>query len=101
MSRIQRNVGFGGRMFLNEAEWDTYRRRKPVRYIRRPRAARCKVCGKTGTSDNPLQSVHIIGFDMGVIDLALTPDFLDSDENIITAHQRKCNKHSKLDLQES
>jgi hypothetical protein len=26
------NIGFDGRMFLTKEEWDTYRRRKPVRY---------------------------------------------------------------------
>lgn len=93
MSRIPRNIGFDGRMFLDEAEWLTYCRRKPVRYIRRPRAA-CQVCGRPGSLRNPLQSAHIIGFDVGVIDLGLTPEFLDSEKNIVTAHRRACNKIS-------
>jgi hypothetical protein len=45
-----------------------------------------------------LQSAHIIGFDIGVIDLGLTPEFLDSEKNIVTAHRRLCNKQSELDL---
>ena len=101
MSRTERNVGFDGRMFLDEAEWLTYCRRKPVRYIRRPRAPVCQAerCGLPGSPDNPLQSAHIIGFDIGVIDLGLTPEFLDSDTNIVTAHRRTCNKTLELDLQ--
>jgi hypothetical protein len=51
--------------------------------------------------DNPLQSAHVIGFDVGVIDLGLTPEFLDSEENIVTAHRRTCNKKVELDLQGS
>jgi hypothetical protein len=94
----QRNVGFDGRMFLDEAEWLTYCRRKPVRYIRRARADRCSICGSNNSSVNPLQSAHRIGFGMGVIDLALTPEFLDSEENILTACRRECNKRSELDL---
>lgn len=103
MSRVKRNIGFDGRMFLDEAEWLTYCRRKPVRYIRRPRAAACQVseCGLPGSSENPLQSAHLIGFDVGVIDLGLTPEFLDSDKNIVTAHRRGCNKQSELDLEGS
>ena len=101
MSRIQRNVGFGDRMFLDEVEWLTYCRRKPVRYIRRPRATVCQLCGLPGSPDNPLQSAHIIGFGLGVIDLGMTPEFLDSDKNIVTAHRRACNKQSEFDLQGS
>jgi hypothetical protein len=90
-------------MFLDEAEWLTYRRRKPVRYIRLPKADVCQVrgCGLPGSSENPLQNAHVIGFDQGVIDLGLTPEFLDSDKNIVTAHRRCCNKQSELDLEGS
>jgi len=59
------------------------------------------VCGLARSLDNPLQSAHIIGFDLGVIELGLTPEFLDSDENIVTAHRRTCNKVSELSLNES
>jgi hypothetical protein len=98
MSRIQRNIGFSGRMFLDEPEWLTYCRRKPVRYIRTAKATVCQVCSLPGSSVNPLQNAHIVGFDVGVIDLGLTPEFLDSDKNIVTAHRRTCNKQSELDL---
>ena len=94
-------MGFDGRMFLDEAEWRTYCRRKPVRYIRRPRATVCQVCGLPGSSENPLQSAHVVGFDVGVIDLGITPEFLDSETNIVSAHRRTCNKQSELDLQGS
>lgn len=92
------NLGFDGRQFLLEAEWLTYRRRKPVRYIRKKKTQQCEVCGKPETIDNPFQNAHLIGFDVGVIDLALTPDYLDSDENIVTAHRKTCNRTSELDL---
>jgi hypothetical protein len=38
---------------------------------------------------------------VGVIDIGLTPEFLDSPTNIVTAHRRTCNKESELDLQGS
>lgn len=100
-ARTARNIGFDGRMFLTEAEWLTYCRRKPVRYIRTPKTEVCQVDGLAGSADNPLQNAHIIGFDVGVIDLGLTPGFLDSEKNIITAHRQTCNKQSELNLQQS
>ena len=98
MSRIPRSIGFGGRMFLDEAEWLTYCKRKPVRYIRTAKCAKCQVCGLPASAENPLQNAHIIGFDVGVIDLGMTPEFLDSEKNIVTAHRRSCNKQSELKL---
>jgi hypothetical protein len=38
---------------------------------------------------------------MGVMELGLTPEFLDSEDNIVTAHRRTCNKKCELDLQRS
>ena len=101
MTRVLRNVGFDGRMFLDEAEWLTYCRRKPVRYIRSAKSGECEVCRQPGSDENPLQNAHTIGFDVGVIELGLTPEFLDSEANIVTAHRQTCNKHSELDLQAS
>jgi hypothetical protein len=69
------NVGFDGRVFLTEAEWRTYLRRKPVRYIHKTKAPACQVCGQGPEDDNPFQNAHKIGFDMGIVQLALTPDF--------------------------
>jgi len=96
--KIIRNTGFDNRRFLTEAEWQTYCRRKPVRYIRKQRGLTCWVCGQAATAANPFQNAHIISFDLGVIELALTPDFLDSDANIVTAHRIACNKATELDL---
>jgi hypothetical protein len=88
-------------MFLEESEWRTYCRRKPVRYIRTAKAVACQNCGRPGSEKNPLQNAHIIGFDLAVIELGLTPDYLDSNQNIVTACRRQCNKSSELDLQGS
>jgi hypothetical protein len=101
MSHIPRNKGFDGRMFLDKAEWLTYCRRKPVRYPKKPKADVCSVCLLPGSPENPLQNAHIIGFDVGVIELGLTPEFLDSPENIVTACRRDCNKRSELGLKGS
>lgn len=98
MPRILRNTGFDGRMFLTESEWETYCRRKPVRYIRKDKEPVCRICGEPAAPENPFQHAHIVGFDIGVIDLALTPDFLDSNANIVTAHRTSCNKETELDL---
>ncbi len=98
MSRIRLNIGFDGRTFLNEAEWQTYRRRMAVRYIRRPRQSTCQVCGQPATPTNPLQSAHVIGFGLGVTWLSLTPDYLDSEANIVTAHRGLCNRAAELSL---
>jgi len=99
MERIKENIGFEGRVFLSEEEWMTYRRRKPVRFIRKKKPDVCEICKKSPTSDNPLENAHQIGFRVGVIYLGLTPEYVDSDENIVTAHKRKCNKGAELDLQ--
>lgn len=97
-NRIPANRGFDGRRFLTEAEWETYLRRKPVRYIRKPKSEICELCGNAPTEDNPLQNAHKIGFDLGIVYLALTPEFLDGDMNIVTAHRRKCNNEAEIGL---
>ena len=84
---IERNKGFDDRIFLTAAEWDTFCRRKPVRYIHKRKEPVCQVCGLPATPNDPLQNAHIISFDVGVIDLALTPDSLDSDANIVSASE--------------
>lgn len=101
MRKTPRNTGFNGRMFLDEVEWRTYCRRKPVRYIRKQKESVCHVCGEPPVTDNPFQHAHIISFDIGVIDLALTPDYLDSDANIATAHRVTCNNATELGLRAS
>lgn len=100
-SASRSNSGFEGRVFLEECEWRTYVRRMPVRYIRKSHATVCEVCGLPPSKDNPLQHSHIIGFKLGVLDLALTPDFLDSHDNIISAHKRGCNSQAELGLDDA
>ena len=89
-------VGFNGRVFLEPYELETYKRRMPVRFVRRNHAEVCHVCGKPGTSTNPLQHSHLIPFTVGVLKFGLTPDFLDSDSNIVSAHRALCNKSAEL-----
>lgn len=96
--RILCSLGFDGRIFLTEAEWRTYLRRKPVRYIRKELSDACGICGRAADVKNPFQNAHRIGFDLGIVQLALTPEFLDGDENIVTAHRTTCNKSAELDL---
>jgi hypothetical protein len=98
MATIEFNIGFDGRMFLTEEEWRTYVRRKPVRFIDKERDGVCQVCGKPADESNPLQNAHRISFGLGVIYLALTPDFLDDDDNIVTAHRKGCNAKAELGL---
>lgn len=97
-SDMHHNIGFEGRKFLHEYEWNTYRRRKPVRYINKERSNTCQICGKPPLEGNPLQNAHLIGFGFGIIKLGLTPDFLDSHKNIVTAHRKVCNNSAELSL---
>ena len=100
-SSDNRNIGFGGRTFLTKEEWLTYRRRAPVRYIRKNKFKICQICGKPEIDGNKFQNAHRVGFILGVIDLGLTPEYLDRDENILTTHQKICNKAAELNLEQS
>ena len=93
------HIGFDGRTFLTQAEWECYIRRKPVRYIKKRKPDTCEICGGRATQDNPIQNAHIIGFTMGVTQLGLTPDFLDGDDNIVAGHRSICNAKAELGLQ--
>jgi hypothetical protein len=97
---ILRNKGFDGRIFLTKEEWETYCRRKPVRYIRKQKITTCEICGKSEEQGNLFQNAHMIGFDFGITYLALTPDFLDLDIHIKTAHKINCNKKCELSLKQ-
>jgi hypothetical protein len=99
--RTDYEKGFNGETFLTNNEWQTYLKRKPVRFISKKTDPVCSVCGKEGTKKNPLQNAHKISFHIGIVWLALTPDFLDNDNNIVTAHKKKCNKSVELNLEES
>lgn len=96
---VHYNLGFGSRVFLTRAEWNTYRLRKPVRYIKRSHGTACAVCGKSGTVTNPLEHSHQISFEVGVICLGLTPDYVDSPRNTVSAHKKSCNKASELTIE--
>lgn len=95
------NKGFEGRVFLTEHEWNTFTKRMPVRFVRYKKAPMCAHCGGEETKENPFQNSHIIAFQMGVIDLGLTPEFLDAKDNIRTAHRTTCNKAVELSLEQS
>ncbi len=95
---MKTNIGFNNRVFLTKSEWQTFIKRMPVRYIKKKKKQICEVCFQPPTKDNPLESSHIIGFKIGIVNFALTPDFLDKDQNIYSAHKRKCNKKVELDL---
>jgi hypothetical protein len=101
MDTIESNTGFDGRTFLTEEEWRTYLRRKPVRYIDKKRDKVCGMCGKPEGDRNPLQNAHRISFGLGLIYLALTPDFLDGDDNIVTAHRKQCNAKAELNPEQA
>ncbi len=92
--------GFDGRVFLEDYEWATYARRMPVRYIKKTHDNCCAVCGKPGTADNPLQHSHRIGFNVGIKKFGLTPDFLDSHNNILSAHRKSCNQAVEMSEQQ-
>ena len=97
---MKTNQGFGCRVFLTKIEWQTYLKRMPVRYIKKKKENLCEICGKKPTKENPFESSHIIAFRTGIVDFALTPDFLDKDSNIVTAHKRICNQSAEIDKSE-
>ena len=88
---MKTNFGFDGRMFLTEAEHSTYLRRMPVRYVKHKKSLLCCVCGKPGTKESPIENAHKIGFRDGIVRYWLTPDYLDREENIASAHRGACN----------
>ena len=97
---MKTNRGFGDRIFLTKIEWQTYLKMMPVRYIKKKKEDFCEICGKKPTKENPFESSHIIAFRTGAVDFALTPDFLDKDSNIVTAHKRICNQSAEIDRSE-
>ena len=89
-------MGFDGRIFLLDSEYDTYMRRMPVRYVKHPLAEKCFICGKPPEADNPFERAHRIPFNAGIKKYRLTPDYLDQKENIVSAHRKVCNKQAEL-----
>lgn len=92
------NIGFNDRIFLTKDEWQTYIKRMPVRYIKKKKTDLCEICGKPPNKNNSFESSHIIGFRMGVVYFGLTPDFLDRDENIVSAHKKLCNSQAEITI---
>lgn len=93
-------IGFDSRVFLTDYEHETYLRRMPVRYLRYKKSTNCSVCGLSGTIDNPIELAHKVPFGRGVKLFRLTPDYLDAEQNIVSAHRKVCNKSVELtDLQ--
>ncbi len=99
-SNMKINIGFNDRIFLTKEEWQTYIRRMPVRYIKKKKKELCEICGEPSSKDNPFESSHIIGFKIGIVSFGLTPDFLDRDENIVSAHKRLCNSEAEITAQD-
>ena len=93
---MKNNIGFDNRTFLTKEEWQTYIKRMPVRYIKKKKKELCEICGKPPLEDNPFESSHIIGFKIGIVYFGLTPDYLDRDENIVSAHKRICNSKAEI-----
>ena len=94
------NTGFDGRVFLEEYEWLTYQRRLPVRRIRgRTHKETCFTCGGAPSDDKPFEHSHRIGFALGVVELGLTPEFLDGPWNIVSAHRGACNKAAEMTVE--
>lgn len=94
--RMVNPEGFGGRAWLTVEEWETYRRRAAVRYPQKLRAEvikrdgeTCCICGSV--NGKPIQLAHHVPFKMGLIDFGLTPEWLDSIDNLRLAHQGSCN----------
>lgn len=73
-------------------------KKKACKILKKEKNTVCIVCGLSESDDLPMQNAHVIGLDMGIIDLGLTPDFLDSDSNIVTAHRGVCNQDCELNL---
>lgn len=93
--------GFDGRKFLTDAEYATYCRRLPVRYAAKgagPKPEVCSVCGHPAAPGNPLQAAHRVPFNAGILRYRLTPDWLDSSENLLWAHRQGCNKKAELSV---
>ena len=47
---------------------------------------------------NPLENSHIIGFSLGIVYLGLTPEYVDNNVTIISAHRKRCNSKAVLNL---
>ena len=92
------NGPFSGRTYLTDNEWEVFTRVLPVRYLdKKFKKDYCEVCGEKG---GVLQLAHKIPFSKGIRQFQLTPDLLNSPDNLITAHQGKCNKSVEWSAEE-
>ncbi|MBC8501888.1 MAG: hypothetical protein H8D35_02025 [Nitrosopumilus sp.] len=88
-------------VFLTKEEWETFIRWGiPVRYNRNKKKSFCQICGKPPSKDNPFDHSHMIGYSVGIVTFGLTPDFLNSDENIVSAHRKLCNSKAEITTQD-
>ena len=93
-------LGFDGRLTLTPEEWESYKRRPPVRYtlqqygnIPRPSTCDYESCSVPRSTKKRITLAHGIGFQFGIAELGLTPDWLDSNDNLVGwAHEGICNK---------
>lgn len=97
---------FQGRPWLSLEEWETYRRRAPVRYPSKLKdeiiekcGLTCAVCKDKNVPEKDLQIAHHVPFMAGVVDWGLTPQWLDSEWNVCLAHSKTCNNEFGLDPQ--
>lgn len=102
-THLRINNGFAGQIWLTDEQWDTYRRVPPVRYVRHKLVTsnnsdsivQCFSCGKTDSIKN-LQVAHLIGHSAGIVDWGLTPDWLESPDNLVFTHPGQCNNNVAL-----
>jgi hypothetical protein len=88
---IKSNTGFNGRTFLTEYEWNTYQKCLPETLIRKmkyPLSCECST-NVDGESSSNFKKSHKIKFNMGIIQLGLTPDFLDASLNVNVSHKNR------------
>jgi len=84
------------RKYLTDIELEVFQRwGVPVRYIRGKQKSRilkrdgnkCVVCGAT----KGLTMAHLIPYRKGILTGKFTPEYLNRDENIVTACRKVCN----------
>jgi hypothetical protein len=85
-------------MFLDETTWRVLLKYLPVRFLSKKKARCCEVCGGAEAVDNKFELSHRIPFARGIKEWGLLPEFLNSSDNLVTAHKR-CNKKAELSNQ--
>jgi len=49
----------------------------------------CISCGKGGTKSNPITNGHKTPYGKGIFEFSLSPEFLNSEQNVVRIHRRK------------